>query len=151
MTSVGSGTPTGSVTFKNGSKTLGTATLSGGTAVLSTTGLSLGSNSLTATYNGDSSNSGSQSTLGETVNPATIALTLSSSPNPSQSGKLVKFTATLTSNGSSAKRPTRNIQLQRNAAGDSDCIGGGNREFFNEDIAGWNGYRDCNLFRERGL
>jgi hypothetical protein len=100
VTSAGSGTPTGSVTFKDGSKTLGTATLSGGTAALSTTGLSLGSNSLTATYNGDSSNSGSQGALGETVNPAAITLTLSSSPNPSQSGKLVKFTATLTSNGS---------------------------------------------------
>ena len=86
--------------FQGRNKTLGTATLSGGTAALSTTGLSLGSNSLTATYNGDSSNSGSQGALGETVNPAAIALTLGSSPNPSQSGKLVKFTATLTSNGS---------------------------------------------------
>jgi hypothetical protein len=37
--------------------------------------------------------------LTETVNPATITLTLSSSPNPSKSGKLVTFTATLTSNG----------------------------------------------------
>jgi hypothetical protein len=97
VTSVGS--PTGTVTFKNGTTTLGTATLSGGIAVLSTTKLPLGSNSLTATYNGDSLNSGSQGILTETVNQATITLTLSSSPNPSQSGKLVTFTATVTSNG----------------------------------------------------
>ncbi|MFZ0478080.1 MAG: Ig-like domain-containing protein [Terriglobales bacterium] len=103
VSSTVSGTPTGTVTFNDGSKMLGTATLSGGTAVLSITGLSLGSNSLTATYNGDSSNSGSQGTFTEAVNPATIRLTLSSGPNPSQSGKLVKFTATLTSNASLPK------------------------------------------------
>jgi hypothetical protein len=102
----GSGTPTGTVTFKNGSKTLGTETLNGGTATLSTTTLPLGSNPLTATYNGDSANSDSQGTLTETVNPATITLTLGSSPNPSQPGKPVKFTATLTSNGGLPKGQT---------------------------------------------
>jgi hypothetical protein len=103
VTSAGNATPTGTITFKNGSKTLGTATLSGGSASLSTTALPVGTNSLSATYNGDSSNSGSKGALVVTVDPATITLTLASTPNPSLPRRMVKFTATLTSNGSLPK------------------------------------------------
>jgi hypothetical protein len=49
----GSGTPTGTVTFLNGSKALGTVTLGGGTATWSTTGLGVGNNTITASYSGD--------------------------------------------------------------------------------------------------
>jgi uncharacterized repeat protein (TIGR03803 family) len=93
--------PTGTVTFKNGVATLGSATLvSPGTATLATTKLPLGSDLLTADYNGDSQNQKSTSSvLMQAVNQAQITLSLASSPNPSSSGKLVKFTATLTSNG----------------------------------------------------
>jgi hypothetical protein len=49
----GSGTPTGTVTFYNGSVPLGTATLSSGSASLSTSTLPVGTHSITATYNGD--------------------------------------------------------------------------------------------------
>jgi hypothetical protein len=48
------GTPTGTVSFYNGSALLGTGTLTGGVATLSTTALSLGANSLQATYPGAS-------------------------------------------------------------------------------------------------
>ena len=48
----GSGTPSGTVTFKNGSATLGTVTLSGGKAVFSTASLARGAHAITATYNG---------------------------------------------------------------------------------------------------
>ena len=51
--SPGAGTPTGTVTFFDGSTTLGTSTISGGVATFSTTALSIGSNSITAVYNGD--------------------------------------------------------------------------------------------------
>jgi hypothetical protein len=99
-----SGTPTGTVTFRNGTSTLGTATLSGGTATLATTKLPLGTNSVTAEYNGDSANSKSLSpVLSQQVVAATISLTLTSSPNPSEAGKSVKLTATLSSNGSLPK------------------------------------------------
>jgi hypothetical protein len=89
------------VTFKNGAATLGSPTLDlTGTATLATTKLPLGSDSLTADYNGDSLNQKSDSSvLMQTVNQAQITLSLASSPNPSSSGKPVKFTATLTSNG----------------------------------------------------
>ncbi len=49
----GSGTPTGTVTFYNGSVPLGTATLISGSASLSTSTLPVGTHSITATYNGD--------------------------------------------------------------------------------------------------
>ena len=97
----GTFTPTGTVTFKNGSTTLGTAKLdSNATATLVTTKLPLGSASLTASYGGDTQNAKSTSTvLMQTINQAQISLSLASSPNPSGSGKPVKFTATLTNNG----------------------------------------------------
>jgi len=48
------GTPTGTVTFRNGVTTLGTATLNGaGQATLITSSLSVGSHSITAAYGGD--------------------------------------------------------------------------------------------------
>ena len=52
----GSGTPTGSVTFKNGTTTIGTGTLTGGATSLSLSTLLVGSNSITAVYGGDSTN-----------------------------------------------------------------------------------------------
>jgi RHS repeat-associated protein len=49
-------TPTGQVTFSDGSATLGTATVSGGAATLSLTNLALGTHSITASYAGDANN-----------------------------------------------------------------------------------------------
>ena len=64
-----SGTPTGSVVFKNGTATLGTATLSGGVASYTTTKLAVGMESITAAYGGTSSFTRSTSTpLIQTVN-----------------------------------------------------------------------------------
>ena len=47
------GTPTGSVTFKNGTTTLGTVTLGAGVATLSTTIPNVGTQSITAAYGGN--------------------------------------------------------------------------------------------------
>jgi hypothetical protein len=49
--------PTGTVTFYNGTTSLGTATVTKGTASLSLTSLPVGFDSLTAVYSGDSHNS----------------------------------------------------------------------------------------------
>ena len=49
----GAGTPTGTVTFTDGSTTLGTATLSGGVARLAVKSLSVGTHLLAASYGGD--------------------------------------------------------------------------------------------------
>jgi hypothetical protein len=70
---------------------------------LTTTKLLLGSNSITVSYGGDSQNGkNTSSDFAQTVDPAQITMTLTSSPNPS-SGKSVRFTATLSSNGSLPK------------------------------------------------
>jgi len=50
----GSGTPSGTVTLKNGSSTLGTVTLSGGKATLSTASLTRGVHTITLVYSGSS-------------------------------------------------------------------------------------------------
>jgi hypothetical protein len=63
-----SGTPTGTVTFKDGTTTLGTGTLSGGKATFTTSALALGSHSITASYGGDANFTASTSaTLTQTV------------------------------------------------------------------------------------
>src|SRR5205823_3292804 len=52
-TAPGAGTPSGSVTFKDGGAAIGTGTLSGGTATYSTSTLGVGSHPITAVYGGD--------------------------------------------------------------------------------------------------
>jgi hypothetical protein len=64
----GAGTPTGSVTFLDGSTTLGTGTLSGGVATYSTSSLTSGSHTLKAVYGGDTNFTTSTSAgMGETI------------------------------------------------------------------------------------
>ena len=103
VSSQSAGTPTGTVTFRNGKTLLGTANLSGGVATLSTTRLPVGSNFLTAEYNGDSANSDSLASLTQQVAQAHVSLTLTSTPNPSNLNQPVKFTANVSSNGSLPK------------------------------------------------
>jgi hypothetical protein len=52
--SPGAGTPSGTVTFKDGTTTLGSATLASGVAALSNVALVAGAHSITAVYGGDS-------------------------------------------------------------------------------------------------
>jgi uncharacterized protein (DUF2141 family) len=93
--------PTGTVTFKNGSATLGNGTLNAsGVATWTTPKIPVGANPLTSTYNGDAFNAKSVSAaITQTVSQASVRMALTSTPNPSTFGKSVKFTATLTSNG----------------------------------------------------
>jgi Bacterial Ig-like domain (group 3) len=95
----GTNTPTGSVTFYNGSTSLGTATLgSTGTATFSTTTLPVGSESITASYGGDSNDAGSTSQpVTVTITSAIVSTTtvLASSATSINSGQSVTFTATV--------------------------------------------------------
>lgn len=93
--------PTGSVTFLDGTTTLGSGTLNGsGVAAYSTTSLSGGSHSITAVYGGDGNYAGSTSTvLTEVVNGSVgttaTTTTLTSSANPAATGASVTLTATV--------------------------------------------------------
>ena len=92
------GTPTGTVTFNNGTTILGTATLSSGVAKLTKSTLPAGRDSITATYNGDTLFATSTSAvLSQVVNPAKTTTIIKTSLNPSALGQAVKFTATVTS------------------------------------------------------
>ena len=91
----GSGTPTGSVTFQDGSSVLGSATLSGGSATFTLATLAVGPHSITAVYGGGGGFSGSTSpALTQTVNQAQTTTAVSSSVNPTVFGQSVTFTAT---------------------------------------------------------
>jgi hypothetical protein len=97
----GSGAPPDgeTVTFKQGSSTLGTGILSGGSATLSYSSLGIGTKGITAVYEGDSIFAASDSNRVEQVigKDATTA-TLVSSLNPSNVGQSVTFTATVIPN-----------------------------------------------------
>jgi hypothetical protein len=109
--SPGSGTPTGTVTFEDGSTILGTGTLSSGNASFTTSSLSLGSHTITAIYNGDSNFTTSSGSAIETVNQGGATTTMvSASPASSVFGQSVSFTATVTPNG--AGTPTGTVTFK---------------------------------------
>jgi len=68
VTATTSGVPTGSVTFKSGTRALGAATLVGGVASISTTTLAKGSDTITASYSGSPNFVGSLTVLTQVVN-----------------------------------------------------------------------------------
>jgi hypothetical protein len=91
-----SGTPTGTVIFKNGTTTLGTGTLSAGKAAFTTAALTVGTHSITAVYSGDANFAGSTSpALSQVVKQAATTTSVVSSMNPSGLGQAVTFTATV--------------------------------------------------------
>ncbi len=98
------GSPSGSITFLDGTKTLGTATInsSTGIATLTTTQLAVGSHTLSASYAGGGAFAGSVSTsVTETITPPATTTTINVSSNPGNIKQTLTFTATVTSaNGS---------------------------------------------------
>jgi autotransporter-associated beta strand protein len=108
------GTPTGTVTFMEGTNTLGMGTLANGVASFTTTTpLDVGPHSITAVYSGDNSFGGSTSlALAVTVNQALSITTVASSPNPSSVGQSVTLTATVTAMAPGGGTPTGTVTFQ---------------------------------------
>jgi Bacterial Ig-like domain (group 3) len=103
------GTPTGQVTFMDGTTALQTVTLAGGTAVYKTSSLALGPHSITVDYSGDPNFAASDSSV---LNQAVLyesQTTLSSSLNPSVSGQSVTLTATVSSKVSGVGTPAGSV------------------------------------------
>lgn len=93
---VGPGTPTGPVTFSDGSNPLGTVPLVGNQATLTILALSIGTHSLSALYAGDSNFLPSTSApISETVRQAATTVGLASNLNPSYVNQSVTFNATV--------------------------------------------------------
>jgi hypothetical protein len=88
--------PTGTVTFLDGTTSLGIANLANGTAQFSTSALATGSHSITAKYSGDANFTASTSSvLSESINPASTSTALSSNLNPASYGQSVTLSATV--------------------------------------------------------
>ena len=94
-------TPTGTITFLDGAKTIGTGTLDGsGKATMSISSLVVGDHPITVNYGGDSNfKAVTSSPITQTVNAVAATVTVTSSINPSSFGQSVDFTATVTGAG----------------------------------------------------
>jgi hypothetical protein len=107
--SAGSGTPTGSIQFLDGTTVLSTQTVSGsGSASFSTTTLAIGTHAITANYQPTGNFGSATASLSQVINGYTTASTLVSSLNPSNLGQPVTFTATVTSSNSA---PSGTVQF----------------------------------------
>ncbi len=93
------GVPTGSVTFSDGATVLGTVPLTGGRASLTTAALSAGHHDITASYSGDATYAASSDDLTQRVRRNDSSTSVTSSPNPSNPGQSVTFTATVSASG----------------------------------------------------
>ena len=92
--SPGGGTPSGQVTFFDGTNTLATLPLAGGVATYSSSTLIQGVHPISVVYDGDDNFLGSTSTtLNQNVNRSISTTTIASSANPSAFGQSVSFTA----------------------------------------------------------
>ncbi|HSU67730.1 MAG TPA: Ig-like domain repeat protein, partial [Tepidisphaeraceae bacterium] len=103
-----SGTPSGTITFLDGSTQIGTGTLNGsGVATFITSALTAGSHSITAQYGGDANFASSvSSALAQTINKAATSTAVASSATPSTFGQSVTFTATVSDSMSASPTGT---------------------------------------------
>ncbi|HVZ51555.1 MAG TPA: Ig-like domain repeat protein [Pseudolabrys sp.] len=112
-----SGTPTGTVSFKDGATTLGTGTLSGGAATLQTSALSVGSHTITAVYGGDSDFVTSTSTgVVQTVNKGATTITGSASPATIAPGAAVTLKATVDVTSPASATPSGQVTFEDKGA-----------------------------------
>lgn len=97
----GTGTPTGTITFKNGSTTLGTAQLSNGQASFTTNQLAIGTYSITASYSGaDNFNASASQVVSQSVGKSAATVTVASSLETATYGQPVTLNASVSGTGS---------------------------------------------------
>ena len=97
-----SGSPTGTVTFRDGTTVLGIVDLDAGQATFSTTALAVGTHAVSASYNGDTQFNTSQSaSTNVTVKKITTSTTVANTPSSTVFGEAVVLTATVANAGSS--------------------------------------------------
>ena len=112
----GSGTPTGTVQFYDGTTLLGSHGLTSGVAAFATTKLATGTNSITAVYVASADYlTSTSSSLSQVVDKANTGVTLVSAPNPATSGATVTFTATVTVKAPGMGTPTGTVTFMDGA------------------------------------
>jgi len=100
----------GSVTFYDGTTSIGTGTVTAGVATFTTSTLSVGTHSITATYGGDTNYSSVTSTaVSQVISVGTATVTISGAPNPSTYGGSVLMTILVT--GQNGVIPTGTVTL----------------------------------------
>src|SRR5712675_204906 len=110
-----SGTPTGTITFKDGAATLATLALTGNSASFTSATLAAQSHSLVATYNGDTHFAASNSPiLTESITKAGTSIALTSSPYASRYGQAVAFYAAVKS--ATSGTPTGTVTFKNGSA-----------------------------------
>jgi uncharacterized protein YjdB len=98
VTPASGATPSGTVTFYNGTASLGSGILNGSGEAQLTITPAVGSYSITASYAGSANDAASVSpSVAVTVMAATTTTSLTASPNPAAFGASVTFTATVSS------------------------------------------------------
>jgi hypothetical protein len=112
------------VTFKDGSATLGSGTVNGsGVATFNTSSLSVGAHSILAVYGGDSNNAGSSSTAqSQTVNKASSTTSLAVVPNSITLGQSATVTATVNPQYTGTPSDTLNISDGLSGTGNTCTI-----------------------------
>ncbi len=133
----GAGTPTGTITFMDGTSVIGTGNLrtSGGvtTATFTTSALAVGSHSITAVYSGDTNDLASSSAaLALSVSQdATTTASVIATPTATVYGQLVKFMATVAvqSPGSGAPSGTVTFEDGSTVLGTSILLASGSVRF----------------------
>ncbi|WP_024511771.1 Ig-like domain repeat protein [Bradyrhizobium sp. ARR65] len=103
------GTPSGTVSFSFGDGVTATSSLVAGVAAITHAYAAPGGFTVTVTYSGDVNFTTSSATRQQTVSVNATTISLSSSPNPSQAGQAVIFTANVTSPGGA---PTGNVTFK---------------------------------------
>jgi hypothetical protein len=135
----GKGTPTGSMTFTDGTTTLGNVSLNAsGRAVFTTTSLSRGSHAITATYTGDSNFLGSAyANFGVVVQADATTTTVTVSVNPAIVNSAITFTAAVQANAPGGGTPTGTITFKdiTTAVGTATLNGSGQATFSTPQLA----------------
>jgi Bacterial Ig-like domain (group 3)/FG-GAP-like repeat/Galactose oxidase, central domain len=136
VTAAVSGIPTGGVTFRDGSTTLGSSTLNGsGMATLSTTGLAAGLQSIVAVYGGDAINlSSSSAALSEQIMEST-GVTVTANVNTLYAGSSVTFTATVSVPGGATPTGTVTFKDGGNTLGSGALMGAGTATYSTATLA----------------
>jgi hypothetical protein len=120
VVSPGSGAPSGTVTFKEGTTTLASSVaLSAGAATFSTSNLAAGSHTITASYSGDGlflASTGNDAGSPQQVNKASSNTAVSSSVNPSQASQVITFTATVTAVAPGARTPAGTVTFTQGSS-----------------------------------
>jgi hypothetical protein len=106
-------TPTGTITFRDGTVVLGVVPLDAGVASLPTTSIAVGSRTLTAQYNGTVGFASTTSPgVAHTVARAPVSVVISDTPDPSVFGGTVAVSITVVALTSGAGAPTGTVVVR---------------------------------------